>query len=80
MKKIFSLIILTVVLSFSGCMDENYTNSNMPDDLGNNAVQYAKYFEIYPNWDNGYCVVVDSVGNKFVLLRQPLHIIFPFIV
>lgn len=34
-----------------------------------NVVEYAKYFKLYPNWDNGYCVVIDSEGNKFILLE-----------
>ncbi|EHP86926.1 ABC transporter substrate-binding protein [Methanotorris formicicus] len=33
-------------------------------------VVFAETFQLEPHWDEGYCIVVDSKGNKFVLLKE----------
>ena len=33
-------------------------------------VAFADNFQLEPHWDEGYCIVVDSKGNKFVLLKE----------
>ena len=33
-------------------------------------VVFAKNFQLEPHWDEGYCIAIDSKGNKFVLLKE----------
>ncbi|WP_292460757.1 ABC transporter substrate-binding protein, partial [Methanothermococcus sp.] len=33
-------------------------------------VVFAKTFSLEPHWNKGYCYMVDSEGNKFVLLKE----------
>ena len=41
-------------------------------------VVFAETFQLEPHWDDGYCIVTDSKGNKFVLLKEGLKIqIYP---
>ena len=84
MKKLFLLSILMIglVVAFTGCVEESKTTTQpqqttqsepQQDEtqtkLGVNVVRYAETFKLYPHWDEGYCVVIDSVGNKFVLVE-----------
>jgi len=39
-------------------------------DTFRSPVVFSERFEMEPNWDNGYCYLVDSEGNKFVLLKE----------
>ncbi|ABR54042.1 periplasmic binding protein [Methanococcus vannielii SB] len=39
-------------------------------DKFRSPVVFAENFEMEPKWDEGYSYVVDSTGNKFVLLKE----------
>ncbi|ADC69961.1 periplasmic binding protein [Methanocaldococcus sp. FS406-22] len=84
MRKFFllSILMIGVIVAFAGCVEESKTTTQPQQTtqsepqkaetqvkLGINVVRYAETFKLYPHWDDGYCVVVDSVGNKFVLVE-----------
>ncbi|BAP62607.1 ABC transporter substrate-binding protein [Methanococcus maripaludis] len=39
-------------------------------DTFRDPVVFAENFEMDPHWDEGYCYLVDSADNKFVLLKE----------
>ncbi|MBA2853520.1 iron complex transport system substrate-binding protein [Methanococcus maripaludis] len=39
-------------------------------DTFRDPVVFAENFEMDPHWDNGYCYIVDSQDNKFVILEE----------
>ncbi|HII59040.1 TPA: ABC transporter substrate-binding protein [Methanocaldococcus jannaschii] len=84
MRKLFllSILMIGVIVAFAGCVEESKTTTQLQQTtqsesqkaetqpkLGVNVVRYAETFKLYPHWDEGYCVVADSVGNKFVLVE-----------
>ncbi len=65
-----------ILVNNSTINNQNISTSN--NTVGNsknitaikNVVHFAKYFKLYPHWNEGYCILIDSVGNKFVLLNR----------
>ncbi|ACX72614.1 periplasmic binding protein [Methanocaldococcus vulcanius M7] len=61
-----SFMVVCLLVGLSGCVKNNNTPHYKNET---SAVKFAEKFELYPHWNEGYCLVVDSEGNKFLLVE-----------